>query len=362
MNKIPINERLIGLEILRFISGVAVLIWHYQHFFMVKGAEKFVTDKQPFYNLLGLFYNYGFFGVEFFWCLSGYILTWKYYNLISEKTISPNNFIWLRLSRLYPLHLLTLILVAGCQAIYLSKNNTYFIYGNNSIYEFFLQLTMLTGWKNDLGVGFNAPIWSVSVEIFAYIIFFIALRYVSNSPFVNVGIIIIGVTALVFKLDSQIIRCLLFFYIGGLVCITKSHFKKLKIEYFILIIISVTVLLIPFLIYYFEIYKKPFFITLFLLSYFPALIYVFATNFRVSNWLEKLCQNCGYITYSIYLIHFPVQLLMVLLLQQHNVTISYYSPQFFIAYIFITIFISYQCFIHFEKPFQNYIRLKTLQP
>ena len=31
----PKTERLIGLEVLRFLAAVGVLVWHYQHFLFV---------------------------------------------------------------------------------------------------------------------------------------------------------------------------------------------------------------------------------------------------------------------------------------------------------------------------------------
>jgi peptidoglycan/LPS O-acetylase OafA/YrhL len=360
VNNLSFNERLHGLEILRFISGVAVLIWHYQHFYMLNGAEVFVRENQPFYSIFWIFYDYGFFGVQIFWCLSGYIFTWKYNDSISNKKLTAHDFFWLRFSRLYPLHLLTLFIVAGMQAIYFIRNNTYFVYQDNSLYEFFLQLAMLTGWKFSSGVGFNAPIWSVSVEIFTYITFFLGLKYLSNTPWINIIIIALGVCALIFKIDSEIIKCLLFFYMGGLTCIIKSHLRNTRFEGLILFFIIIAVLFSPIFIYWFQLYKKPFFITLFLLTYIPALVWVCASTIYVSKWFVNLCELSGNITYSIYLIHFPTQLLIVSLMQIFKFNLSFYSDKFFVIYIMVTIFLSLASFLFFEKPLQNFIRVKTL--
>ena len=68
------ENKLLGLELIRFICAVAVVIWHYQHFFYVADhPANLVGDKQPFYFLLRPFYVLGWMGVDIFWCISGYI-------------------------------------------------------------------------------------------------------------------------------------------------------------------------------------------------------------------------------------------------------------------------------------------------
>ncbi len=71
------DDKLIGIELLRFASAVAVLVFHYQHFAFSGGEQvNFVAREQPFYSVLHLFYNYGFYGVQVFWCISGFIFFW----------------------------------------------------------------------------------------------------------------------------------------------------------------------------------------------------------------------------------------------------------------------------------------------
>ena len=110
----PNDGRLIGIELLRFAAALAVLIWHYQNFLIGSpGHPELVRAAQPLSFLLGPLYAYGNSGVELFWCLSGFIFTWKYIEPIHAGGVSFARFIWLRFSRLYPLHFATLLLVAG---------------------------------------------------------------------------------------------------------------------------------------------------------------------------------------------------------------------------------------------------------
>ena len=106
------NKKLLGLEVVRFFSAFAVLVWHYQHFFfMADNPKDFIREQQPLYFLFSLFYDYGFYGVKVFWYISGFIFFWKYRETISSKSITYKKFFVLRFSRLYPLHFFTLMLV-----------------------------------------------------------------------------------------------------------------------------------------------------------------------------------------------------------------------------------------------------------
>ena len=62
------EDKLLGVELLRFVCALAVLIFHYQHlaFVGLHPAASFVAARQPFYSVLRPFYQFGFYGVEVF--------------------------------------------------------------------------------------------------------------------------------------------------------------------------------------------------------------------------------------------------------------------------------------------------------
>jgi len=61
------SDKLLGLEGLRFGAALIILIWHYQHFsFVGTDAYDFAKQEQPFYDLLNIFYTYGWGGFNFF--------------------------------------------------------------------------------------------------------------------------------------------------------------------------------------------------------------------------------------------------------------------------------------------------------
>src|SRR3954447_10831898 len=136
----PKPDKLIGLEGLRFLATVAVLLWHYQHFaFVADHPVGLVRSDLPFYEVLFPFYEAGEYGVWVFWCISGFIFFWKYRDAIYERSTNAWTFFVLRLSRLYPLHLVTLIIVALLQPVYFHQHGHFFVYQDNDLQHFMLQ-------------------------------------------------------------------------------------------------------------------------------------------------------------------------------------------------------------------------------
>lgn len=160
------SETLFGLEILRFVAALAVVIYHYPDYFVFDGAA-----PRPLAWMLWPLYEYGQFAVPTFWALSGYVFFWKYEKPIAGRTISARQFGVLRFSRLYPLHLATLALVS---ALYLFSDNAWWPYAMGGR-DLVAQLLFASNWFT-LRDSFNGPIWSVSIEVLVYAAFFVATR------------------------------------------------------------------------------------------------------------------------------------------------------------------------------------------
>ena len=82
-------------------------------------------------------------------------------------------FILLRLSRLYPLHFLTLMMVVFFTINLFKQNEFFLVYQNNDFVSFFFfKFFFISDWGFENGYSFNGPIWSISVEIMVYIFLF----------------------------------------------------------------------------------------------------------------------------------------------------------------------------------------------
>jgi peptidoglycan/LPS O-acetylase OafA/YrhL len=170
------STRLHSLDALRTIAALAVFVEHWpQHFF---STDRFAQplESAPLYRWLSFVYNNGASAVTFFFCLSGFIFYWLYAEAVFSGHTTFRKFSLLRISRLYPLHLATLLLLVGLQPIIHALLSGNFVYQHNDVYHFILNLFFLQCWGFESGYSWNGPSWSISVEIALYALFFIACR------------------------------------------------------------------------------------------------------------------------------------------------------------------------------------------
>jgi peptidoglycan/LPS O-acetylase OafA/YrhL len=357
------DDKLLGIELLRFASALAVLIFHYQHLAFVGTTQvNFDITKQPFYSLLNFFYNYGFRGVQVFWCISGFIFFWKYGERISQAKLGGYSFFILRLSRLYPLHVATLLFMAAMQLVYFRQHNTYFVYASNDLQHFVLQLFMASNWGpmssswGPMVESFNGPIWSISIEVLVYGVFFLSLRYVSGSP-LAIGLMAAISAAVVFlKISTHTaFSCAMFFYLGCMTAILYAKVRSAPTQR-TLVTIAALLAIVGLATLKFFIDVKPMY---FLVVFSPALIFLCTAHIKPSKFGAHLLTAAGSVTYSSYLLHVPLQISIVTYYGWAHRTLPFYSPSFFLVYLSVTLLLSYGCYKYFEVPAQNMLR-KTL--
>jgi len=147
------------LTSLRFIFALMVFVSHLD--FLTKGKSDLL---KKIYN--SVFFE-GYIGVSFFFILSGFILAYNYQDKILTNKKNIHIFYIARFSRIYPLHLLTLII---------SIPLTYSIFIQNKSLWFSQLITNLTLTQSyfpnrKIYFSFNAPSWSISDEMFFYMFF-----------------------------------------------------------------------------------------------------------------------------------------------------------------------------------------------
>jgi peptidoglycan/LPS O-acetylase OafA/YrhL len=259
----------------------------------------------------------------------------------------------------------TLLLVAILQTLYFMKTNVYFVFQNNDIFHFILQLFFASGWGIDNSASFNQPIWSISVEIIVYLIFFLILRFVSQSILSCLAIILLCLIAQLNHIASWIIDCLALFYLGGFTACVASDLEKTKHSSSVYVLASGVLFVTPILLLAihgqwirYNIYIE--------YIYVGVLLFVMGKKINFNFTIEKMISNMGNMTYSSYLIHFPLQLLITLLYLFLHKNIPYYNKTFFIGFIIGTFVLAHYIYKWFELPMQNYIRrnyyLKNTSP
>jgi Predicted acyltransferases len=112
----------------------------------------------------------GYLGVELFFVLSGFILSHVYLEAFGTRRFGYRSFLWARIARVYPLHLVTLLgvmaLAVGASAAGIAMQARVIDWPSLPA-----NLLMLHAWGLAPEAAFNHPSWSISAEWFAYLTF-----------------------------------------------------------------------------------------------------------------------------------------------------------------------------------------------
>ena len=122
----------------------------------------------------------GYMGVDLFFILSGFVLAHVYGPQFEKEKYSYGSFVWARLARVYPLHLICLLAMIGVWAIGV-KIGANFAPKAFDVSQLPFHIALLQAWGTVKSDGWNFPSWSISAEWFAYFTFpttyFIGLRF-----------------------------------------------------------------------------------------------------------------------------------------------------------------------------------------
>jgi len=149
----------------RLVAAVWVLLYHSQGPLDTLGLMSI--------PVLPDFIRIGRLGVDLFFALSGFILAHTYLNSLGERLTANKSlrFWWLRLARIYPVHLVMLV-VAGCAIVAQSivtgeELNRRWL----TPWDFIKNLLLIQEWGGDPQRGWNFVAWSLSMEWLAYLLF-----------------------------------------------------------------------------------------------------------------------------------------------------------------------------------------------
>lgn len=378
MNRLNNVDRFCSLDVLRGVAALSVVLWHWQHFFFVGTERGYVNASNlPLFAMLQPLYTKGWMAVDLFFCLSGFIFYWLYSERISKRSISIGRFALYRFSRLYPLHLLTLVLVGFGQSWLIYNKSHFFVYPNNDTRHFFLNTFFMSSWGFEAGYSFNGPIWSVSVEVLLYSIFFAMCRLLPVRSVVLAVFSFVGFT-IIHKHYAPIGRGIGSFFLGGCLFLIYKGILKSSRPYVYgntIIILGFCVWIATLVVYLVDVDSAALslgniaFVWRFnsyfqkvvgmwpTLVLFPATILSLALIETHKGAIGKRLSFIGDISYSAYLLHFPLQLFLYIFMAQTGLDSSiYYSPilmiLFYVALIVISL-CSYHCV---EMPSQRYLR------
>jgi len=172
----PFNKEIKILTSLRMAAATWVVFYHLTHFTTCAALADFPLVSS------------GYLGVDFFFVLSGFVLTHVYQPQITAGKFDYWAFVAKRFARIYPMHLAMLVVFVVIGALAAKGRIPIDAWLGGISFKgedfgvlyraFIANLTLIHAWGSTSELHFNLPSWSISAEWFAYLMFpvFVLLR------------------------------------------------------------------------------------------------------------------------------------------------------------------------------------------
>lgn len=277
--------RLARLDGLRGIAACVVAGYHLQIFYY-NGLSAF------FGGVAGWFFQWGWTFVDLFFVISGYIFAHVYRSGDELRTKRQlGDFAVARFARLYPLHLVMLLIVA---AVDWGKPD-------NTIAIFLCHLFMLQGLVPGADAGFDGPSWSISVEVLCYFLFALAASSGKRTlAWVSTALVVLCVAKLAMLGlpggpwgGDRLVSAIIGFFVGQMLWTYRDALARVPTAALVVLFVSgVTIDITPF----------SSLLPLDLLAWPSALL----LTLRIRAFEAAPLRWIGDRSYGIYLIHYPV--------------------------------------------------------
>lgn len=186
MSKHPLQQ-LDGLSALRCYAILWITIFHWQHYSVFWDDYIFVQ-----------FMRYAFIALDSFFILSGFIITYVYYDKFSSLGAILQHtprFLIYRFSRIYPLHIITL------GFFYIAYQNRWFFVHEPDLDNLLAQSLIIHGWFESLSLAWNYPSWSVSMEWLLYLLYPLCALCILRFKTIASNLLLFAVLSTILCLD-----------------------------------------------------------------------------------------------------------------------------------------------------------------
>lgn len=337
------------LDGLRGVAAVGVVTFHFM--------------EMVIWNYSKLWIGHGFLAVDFFFCLSGFVMGYAYDDRLERMGL--RTFLKARLIRLHPLVVLGTVL--GLIALYANPFGVTPGYGPGKVALMFAASLLLIpyGAMNERSqnlFSLNAPAWSLFWEYVANVIFGIALYRIKRGLLVVLTII------------AAVLLCwagyragnlsggwssrnfwdggarVAFSFMAGLLVYRMGWRLRTRLGFGALSILLVLALAMP--------YANGGWIreAAVIVLYFPLLI-ALGAGATVSPRVERLCRFSGDLSYPLYMTHYSVIWIWGDFAEKHKLATRGMASEVLCGVVIMVAFASL-VMVAYDKPVRAYLRAR----
>lgn len=169
------------LSSLRYFAALHLFVFHLHAAHLLSRRQSGsplsfpVFDRMPTWMVTLI--QRGYCSTSLFFLLSGFVLAYLYIDERGRPTVGQREFWWARFTRLYPLHVAVLLLIAPLTLWFgpTLPMTTFFGWpvprGVFQLVGFILSATLTQAWFPEFALTWNFPTWALSTVVFFYLAF-----------------------------------------------------------------------------------------------------------------------------------------------------------------------------------------------
>jgi peptidoglycan/LPS O-acetylase OafA/YrhL len=337
------------LDGLRGVAAVGVVTFHFM--------------EMVIWNYSKLWIGHGFLAVDFFFCLSGFVMGYAYDDRLAKMGL--RTFLKARLIRLQPLVVLGSVL--GLIAFYANPFGVTPGYGPGKVALMFAASLLLIPYgamkeRSQNLFSLNAPAWSLFWEYVANVVFGIVLYRIRRSLLAVLTIAAAVVLCWVGHRTGELSggwssrnfwdggARVAFSFMAGLLVYRMGWRLRTRLGFGSLSILLVLALAMP--------YARGGWIreAAVIILYFPLLI-ALGAGATVSPRVERLCRLSGDLSYPLYMTHYSVIWIWGDFAVKHNLATGGLAPDVICGVILMVAFASL-VMVAYDKPVRAYLRAR----
>jgi len=337
------------LDGLRGVAAVGVVTFHFM--------------EMVIWNYKRLWIGHGFLAVDFFFCLSGFVMGYAYDDRLERMGLW--SFLKARLIRLHPLVVLGTVL--GLIAFYANPFGVTKGYGSGKVALMFVASLLLIpyGVMRERGqnlFSLNAPAWSLFWEYVANVVFGMVLYRVHRTVLAVMTVVAAGLLCWAGYRAGNLSggwsaqnfwdggARVAFSFMAGLLVYRMGWRLRTRLGFGALSVLLVLALVMP--------YASGGWIreVAVIVAYFPLLV-ALGAGATVSPRVEQLCKFSGDLSYPLYMTHYSVIWIWGDFAWKHKLATGGLAPYVICG---VVIMVTFACLVMvaFDKPIRAYLRAK----